>query len=88
MDIYKIIGFIVTVITIIFAVLPCLIAIMFDYSAETYMDQVKCGLALLAIPVGIILITLAAFITGSYLCGDFDVISKLVSKIGGLIGRD
>ena len=85
MDIYKIIGFVITVATTVFAVLPCLVAIMFDYSAETYMDEVKCGLALLAIPVVIILIILAVFITGSFLCGDFDVISKLISKIDGLI---
>ena len=85
MDIYKIIGFIVTVITIVFAVLPCLVASMFDYSAKTYIDQVKCGLALLAIPVGIILIVLAVFITGSFLCGEFDVVKVLVTKLGGML---
>lgn len=85
MDIYKIIGFIITVTTIVFAVLPCLVAIMFDYSAKTYMDQVKCGLALLAIPVVSILGILAAFITVSFLFGDFDVVSKLISKVGWLL---
>ena len=85
MDIYKIIGFVITVVTIIFLVLPCLVAVMFGYAANTYMNQVKCGLALLAIIVGVILVTLGVFITGSFLFGDFDVISKLISKIGGLV---
>ncbi|QYW06066.1 hypothetical protein KASIA_p022 [Shewanella phage vB_SspS_KASIA] len=82
MDINVIIGGVVTALTIVFIIAPAVLGLLFGYSADTYMGQVKAGLGLIGLILGLIVFVLVVVITIGFLTGNFDVVSDMINKVG------
>lgn len=84
MDINIIIGGLITVLVIIFIVAPATVGILFDYSADTYLGQVQAGLGLIAALLVIVVLCFVVAIAVGFMTGNFDIVSDLINKAGGL----
>lgn len=84
MDINIIIGGLITTLVIIFIVAPATVGILFDYSADTYLGQVQAGMALTAALLVIVVLCFVVVIAVGFMTGNFDIVSDLINKVGGL----
>lgn len=82
MDINVIVGGLVTALTIVFIIAPAVLGLLFGYSADTYMGQVKAGLGLIGVILGLIVFCLVVVITLGFMTGNFDVVSDMINKVG------
>ena len=82
MDINVIVGGLVTALTIVFIIAPAVLGLLFGYSADTYMGQVKAGIGLIGVILGLIVFCLVVVITLGFMTGNFDVVSDMINKVG------
>lgn len=81
MDINVIVGGAVTALTIVFIIAPAVLGLLFGYSADTYMGQVKAGLGLIGLILGLVVFVLVVVITVGFMTGNFDVVSDMINKL-------
>lgn len=84
MDINIIVGGIITALVIIFIVAPATVGILFEYSADTYLGQVKAGLSLMAALLVVVVLCFVVAIAIGFMTGNFNIVSDLINKVGGL----
>lgn len=82
---YFVIGLIVSVSVFVFLIAPAFVAIAFNYTADTYIGQVKCGLILILSVILSMLLALAVIITIQFVLGDFSIVQRLSEKTMMLI---
>lgn len=82
MDINVIVGGLVTALTIIFIIAPAVLGLLFGYSADTYMGQVKAGLGMIGLILGLVMLCLAGVVFVEFVTGNFDVITDMRNKVG------
>lgn len=82
MDINVIVGGLVTALTIVFIIAPAVLGLLFGYSADTYMGQVKAGIGLIGLILGLVVFVLVAVIAVGFMTGNFDVVSDMINKVG------
>lgn len=75
-------GAAITVLVVVFVILPVFVAILFDYSAKTYLEQVKLGLILAGVILGLIVFCILVIIALGFMSGDFNIINNLIMKVG------
>ena len=84
MDINIIIGGLITTLVIIFIIAPATVGILFDYSAKTYLGQVRAGLGLMAALLVVVVLCFVVAIAVGFMTGNFDIVGDLINKVGGL----
>ena len=82
MDINVIVGGVVSVLTIVFIIAPAVVGLLFGYSADTYMGQVKAGIGLIGGMLVVVVLCIAGVITVGFMTGIFDIISDIINKVG------
>jgi hypothetical protein len=84
MDINLIVGGVVSVLTIVFIIAPAVVGLLFGYSADTYIGQVKAGIGLIGGMIVVVVLCIAVAITIGFMTGNFDIISDMIDKVGML----